>query len=1135
MPQARLFLTVSANRLQWCTENLLNAKPYRDELARTARKLFPEQADAGLAFWRPDTAPNQPNNHNAIACALLLNRPDPIQQARNALYQYILLLSEQDYRTHPLNPVALLRTILTPELLEPTFHHNAPAEKKRQAVENNERITIIDNTYGNFQPVATQQTPQLDLIQSAAGSDLENVQTYLAACIAQPTKVPPLCFSPIGNAANAAADFLHQPSVKLLETLYLCLPADLWTNLCWSICQHGPQFNNALNQAVQPIHSNPPNELATVMQNDVKPLFSALAQGNLSEVDKLRHSYIPNSPNANIPKEPEDKNRIINQLKEKIEARPLTEIVAQRQGSELPQQRPTIVYDDNTEPNDSNINWAYLFERRDFIWIGLSTLLIVITALLAFYVGTFYGGGGGNKQPDTLSLVKNGFTSTFTLPNQENVANETDPNQLGKMLGQMAKTQAEQINNLSAAVKNQPNEENRLVEEFRHAFRGAYQTNKYDYNKALNAATIAELGQQFGELSKKKDTEITVLNKNIQTLSNNLTQKTAKLAEIDDTVKQREDTITQLTSNLTQKTAEVAKLQSTIQGHENTIAAQKSELAQKTAEVTKLQGTIQEHENTIATQKSNLTQKTDKVAELESIVKQKTDKVAELKGTVEQREDTIAQLTNDLNQKTAKVAELKGTIQWHENTITQLTSYLNQEKAEVAELKDTVKQHDGTITQLTSDLTQKTAKVAQLEGTVKLKTAKVAELESTVEQHKGTISQLTSYLSQEKAEVAELKDTVKQRDGTITQLTSDLSQKTVEVTKLQSTIQWHENTISTQKSELAQKTAKVTKLQGTIQGHENTIATQKSELAQKTAEVAGLKGTVKQHEDTITQLTSDLTQKNTEVAELENTRNQHKDTITQLTSDLSQKTAEVTKLQGTIQWHENTITQLTSDLTPAKVAELIEVAELENTLNQHEDTIDQLTSDLSQETIEVAELENTLNQHENTIDQLTSDLSQEKDEVAELKGTVEQHEDTISQLTSDLTQETIEVAELENTLNQHEDTIAQLTSDLSQEKAEVAGLEDTIQRHENTIFSLDKVISDVSQALETDDYDSAKNKIACMVQPKPCSDSYCYGYQDGYQDGYGYNDKAIQESCSHFYCKGYNDGYDDSKKFLVQN
>ncbi|OQY53199.1 MAG: hypothetical protein B6247_15405, partial [Candidatus Parabeggiatoa sp. nov. 2] len=634
MPQARLFLTVSAGRPQWCTENLLNAKPYLDELAQAARNLFPKQADgtpadAGLAFWRPDTSPNQPNDHNAIACALLLNRPDTIQRSRNALYQYILILSEQDYRTHPLNPIALLRTLLTPDILDSTFPHNAPPDKKRKAVEGYESITVINNTYGDFQPVATKQTPQLDLIQSAAGSDLENVQAYLAACIAQPAKVPPLCFSPIGNAANAAEDFLHQSSsAKLLETLYLCLPAGLWTNLCWSICQYGPQFNNALNKAVKKIHSNPPNELTAVMQNYVKPLFSALAQRNSSEVDKLRHSYIPNTPNTNAKKQvPEDKNRIINQLKEKIEARPLTEIVAQRQVSELPQPGATIIYGDNKnqvinqskdeakpltkktvaqrqvsdselpqqfvnivyKPDDSNTNRADFFGRRAFIWMGISTLLIVITALLAFYGGTFFGrGGDGNKQPDTLSLVKSGFTSTFTLPNQENVANETDPKQLGKMLGQVAKTQAEEINNLSAAVKNKPSENNQLVDEFQNAFRGAYQTKKQDYNKALNAATIAELGKQFGELSKKKDTY--------------LTQETAKVAELENTLNQREGTITQLTSDLSQEKAEVAELKDTVKQHKGTIAQLTSDLTQKTAEVAELKGTVK--------------QKTAKVAQL---------------------------------------------------------------------------------------------------------------------------------------------------------------------------------------------------------------------------------------------------------------------------------------------------------------------------------------------------------------------------------------------------------------------------------------------------------------------------------------------------------------------------------------
>jgi predicted RNase H-like nuclease (RuvC/YqgF family) len=900
MPQARLFLTVSAGRLQWCTENLLNAKPYRDELARTARDLFPKQADgsptadAGLAFWRPDTAPNQPNNHNAIACALLLNRPDPIQQARNAGYLYILILSEQDYRTHPLNPVALLRTILTPELLEPTFPHNAPADKKRQAVENNERITIIDNIYSNFQPVATQQTPQLDLIQSAAGSELENVQTYLAACIAQPTKVPPLCFSPIGNAANAAADFLHQPSAKLLETLYLCLPVCLWTNLrfSWSICQHGPQFNKALNQAVQPIHSNPPNELTAVMQNYVKPLFSALAQRNFSEVDKLRHSYIPNSPNTNAKKPVlEDKAQIINQLKEKIEARPLTEIVAQRQGSDLPQQRASIIYN-NTEPNDSNT--ADFFKRRAFIWMGISTLLIIITALLAFYVGTFYG-SGGNKQPDTLSLVKNGFTSTFTLPNQENVANETDPKQLGKMLGQMAKTQAEQLNNLSAAVKNQPNEENRLVEEFRHAFRGAYQTNKYDYNKALNAATIAELGQQFGELSKKKDTEITALNGKIQTLSNNLTQKTAKLAELKGTVKQ----------------------------HKGTIAKQTSDLTQKTAEVAELQDTVKQREDTITQLTSNLTQKTDKVAELESIVKQKTDKVAELKGTVKQHKGTIAKQTSDLTQKTA----------------------------EVAELQDTVKQREDTITQLTSNLTQKTDKVAELESIVKQKTAKVAELESTV--------------------------------------------------KL------------------------------------------------KTAKVAELEGIVKQKTDKVAELESTVKLKTAKVAELEST--------------VKLKTDKVAELESTVKLKTN------------------KVAELESTVKL--------------KTNKVAELESTVKLKTNKVAELESTVKLKTDKVTELESTVEQKKGTIATQTYQLAQKGIEV-----------------------------------RQKSRTITKLNGVISDISHALERYDYKSVRQKIADMAQPKPCSDSYCYGYQDGYQDGYGYNDKAIQESCSHFYCKGYNDGYYDSKK-----
>jgi predicted nucleic acid-binding Zn-ribbon protein len=639
MSKASLFLTVSAGRLQWCTENLLNAKPFRNEIAQTARNLFPKNADCGVAFWRPDVSQHSHNANGDIVCAFLNNRPDPQSPARNALHQYILILSAQDYHANRFNPFTLLRTILTPDILDSAFPHNAPPDKVWQPYEDNERITVIDNTYGEYQPSAAPgQTPQLDVIQSF-GVNLGNVQAYLAAGIAQPTKLLPLCFS-IEKSSNAVEDFWQL--ANLLETLYLCLPSRLWTNIsfCWAVCQDGPDFNTVLSQAVEQIHSNPPNELAAVMADYVKPLFSSLAEGNFQQVERLRDGYdkFPLNPLF-------QRGELHTETKGETDTKANGEISSFRKRGQgdifSPQPGATIIYGEDTDEGNRNVEQSAFFGQRDFIWMGLSALLIVVAALLAFYAGTFFGTNGKPeelKPEDILSQVKSGFISTFALPNKEDIVNENDPKALGQKLGDAAKSQAEQ----SVPVSIKPSNENKQLEEFKAAFFGAYKTEKYDYTRALSAITIAQLGDNFGKLSDKKELKINELygemadNKaRLSQLDKALGEKAAEIDSLNGDIKEEQQKVAQLEKALGDKTAEINSLNGEIQQKQQNVAQLEKALGKKTAEINSLTGEIHEEQQN--------------VVQLEKALGDKTAEIDTLTGDIKEKQQQVAQLETDLD------------------------------------------------------------------------------------------------------------------------------------------------------------------------------------------------------------------------------------------------------------------------------------------------------------------------------------------------------------------------------------------------------------------------------------------------------------------------------------------------------
>ena len=518
MFQVRLFLMVSAGRLQWCTENLLNAKSFRNEIAQTARLMFPKNAECGIAFWPLDEASqNQPNEQ--VACAFLLNRPDPIQPSRNALYQYVLIISAQDYRANRLNPFALLRSLLTPEVLDSAFPHNAPPEKVWQAYENNERITVIDKRYGECEPPVMPSQSQEDILKSFS-TNLEEVQTYLAACLAQPDQVPPLCFS-VENALDSVEAFLHHPLAEQLENLYLCLPSHLWTKLCWAVCQEGPDLNTALK------------------------------------------SQMPLPPKSPLPPLFQD---------ERQEA--------------SPQLGTTIIYGEDTDENHLNPQTSSTSDYHSTHFspvIVSASLLIVITVLLAFYAGTFWG---GNEQ-QVLSQVKRGFLSTFTPPDFSVIENEIVPEKLGQRLGKVLTNQLEQQMPLSMTAAS----EREQVHAFNTAFFEAYQTEKYDYTKALSAITIKQLAQNMGKLFHEKDIERSKLKRKIEIkklelsqLETDLGEQTAKIEILHEQKKQHWAKVAQLETDLDDKSGEIEGLKKKIQKEQETIAQLEKTVTEETQE-----------------------------------------------------------------------------------------------------------------------------------------------------------------------------------------------------------------------------------------------------------------------------------------------------------------------------------------------------------------------------------------------------------------------------------------------------------------------------------------------------------------------------------------------------------------------
>lgn len=505
MFQVRFFLMVSAGRLQWCTENLLNAKSFRNEIAQTARLMFPKNAECGIAFWPLDAASqNQPNEQ--LACAFLLNRPDPIQPSRHALHQYVLIISAQDYRANRLNPFALLRTLLTPEVLESGFPHNAAPEKVWQAYENNERITVLDNHYGECEAPLIPIQSQEDILKSFT-SNLEEVQTYLATCLSQPNQIPPLCFS-LEEALNSVDGFLHHPIVEQLENLYLCLPSHLWTKLSWAVCQDSPDLNTALKF---PIPLTPKSSLPPLFQDD-----------------------------------PQEAS---------------------------PQLGTTIIYGEETDethldpqPSSSSEDHSPTFRP-----VIVSTLLILITALLAFYTGTFFG---GNEQ-QVLSQVKNGFLSSFTPPDLTEIEHESVPEILGQKLAKVLKNEIEQQIPLSmkkAIEKNQ-------LEIFKTVFFESYQTEKYDYTKALSATTVEQLAQNVGHLFHEKEIERSKLKRKIEAkklelsqLETDLGEEIAKIKILHEQKKQHWAKVAQLETDLDDKSAEIELLKKKIKKEQQTIA-----------------------------------------------------------------------------------------------------------------------------------------------------------------------------------------------------------------------------------------------------------------------------------------------------------------------------------------------------------------------------------------------------------------------------------------------------------------------------------------------------------------------------------------------------------------------------------
>ncbi len=515
MFQVRLFLMVSAGRLQWCTENLLNAKSFRNEIAQTARMMFPKNAECGVAFWPlGEASQNQPDEQ--VACAFLLNLPDPIQPSRNALYQYVLIISAQDYRANRLNPFTLLRTLLTPEIVDSAFPHNATPEKVWQAYENNERITVIDNHYGECEPPVMPTQSQEDILKSFS-SNLEEVETYLAACLAHPDLVPPLCFS-VENSLDTVEAFLHHPIAEQLENLYLCLPSHLWTRLCWAVCQDSPDLNMALK------------------------------------------SQIPLSPKSALP--------------------PLFQ--KERQEAS-PQLGTTIIYGEETDENHHTPQASSSSDDHSssFRPVIVSALLIVITALLAFYAGTFFG---GNEQ-QVLSQVKNGFLSTVTPPDFSVIENETVPEALGQKLGKVVKNQVDKPLSMKAAS------EKEQLQAFKAAFFEAYQTEKYDYTKALSATTVEQLAQNMGQLFHEKDIERSKLKRKMEAkklelsqLETDLGEQTAKIEILHEQKKQHWAKVAQLETDLDDKSGEIDGLKKKIEKEQHTIAQLEKTLTEENQE-----------------------------------------------------------------------------------------------------------------------------------------------------------------------------------------------------------------------------------------------------------------------------------------------------------------------------------------------------------------------------------------------------------------------------------------------------------------------------------------------------------------------------------------------------------------------
>jgi predicted nucleic acid-binding Zn-ribbon protein len=503
MFQVRFFLMVSAGRLQWCTENLLNDQTLRNELAQTARVMFPEKAECGVAFW-PIHAKKQSDEQ--IACAFLLNRPDPIQPARQALHQYVLIISAQDYRANQLNPFALLRTVLTPEVLEGTFPENGAFEPAWQAYENNNRVTVIDNRYGKCEISASDSKSQEEILKSL-NSNLEEVETYLAACMAHPEKMPALCFS-VKAPSYTPEGFLKHAVVEELEHLYLSLPAQLWTTcrFCWAVCQEGPDLKTALKS------------------------------------DKF---LLPKTSLPSLIQESEKVSPVLG---------------------------TTIIYgEESTEIEKKSKSPFFSSHRKRFSFFSIfPTLLILMIVLLAFYAGTFFG-----DEQEVLSEVKTGFLSIFRPEDLSEIDNEKVPEILGKKLGEVAKSEADKGQlYLSMTQKSEKDQ----LDVFKAMFFEAYQTEKYDYTKALNATKLEELAQNLANLFHEKDSERSQLKRKIEAknielsrLETDLGEQTAKIGILHEQKREHWAKVAQLETALEDKLGEIEQLNKKIEDKQETI------------------------------------------------------------------------------------------------------------------------------------------------------------------------------------------------------------------------------------------------------------------------------------------------------------------------------------------------------------------------------------------------------------------------------------------------------------------------------------------------------------------------------------------------------------------------------------